>query len=109
MATKKLVIPAFATAQAEAAWFDRNRSRLETDLLRRLRAGETVSLSEALKRSAAKERSQLKPVTIRMPATDLAALRRLAQQKGLPYQTYMKMLLREALHRAGARRSKVHP
>ena len=37
------------------------------------------------------------PITLRIPKEDLATVRRLAAQKGLGYQTYLKMLLREAL------------
>lgn len=37
------------------------------------------------------------PVTLRIPKADLETARRLAAEKGLGYQTYIKMLLREAL------------
>jgi len=37
------------------------------------------------------------PVTLRIPREDLETARRLAARKGLGYQTYIKMLLREAL------------
>jgi hypothetical protein len=40
------------------------------------------------------------PVSIRIPASDLAKARDVAERKGLPYQTYIKMLLHEALARA---------
>ena len=35
----------------------------------------------------------------RVPADDLDRARRVAERKGLPYQTYMKLLLREGLNR----------
>lgn len=95
----KLMVPRFTSARAEAEWFDRNRRKLEADMSRRLRTGATVTLAKALAQSAAKEKTRLKPVTIRMQPDDLDAVRRLAEQKGLPYQTYIKVLLREALHR----------
>ena len=96
---RKLVIPRFESPSAEAEWFDKNRRELEADMSRRLRAGDTTTLPEALARSAAAEKARLKPVTIRMLPDDLDAARRLAVKKGLPYQTYIKMLLREALRR----------
>jgi len=34
-----------------------------------------------------------------MPLADLQAAREMAQKKGLPYQTYMKMLLHQALEK----------
>ncbi len=37
------------------------------------------------------------PVSLRIPAADLAKAREIAQRKGVPYQTYIKMLLHEAL------------
>jgi predicted DNA binding CopG/RHH family protein len=42
------------------------------------------------------------PVTLRIPKGDLEIARRLAAEKGLGYQTYIKMLLREALAKNAA-------
>jgi predicted DNA binding CopG/RHH family protein len=36
-------------------------------------------------------------VSLRVPETDLALARKQAEQKGLPYQTYIKSLLHETL------------
>jgi predicted DNA binding CopG/RHH family protein len=96
---RRLVVPGFASAGAEAEWFDRNRRTLEADMSRRLQAGDTKTLAQALAQSAAKEKAKLRPVTIRMLPDDLTTVRRLAAEKGLPYQTYIKVLLREALRR----------
>lgn len=41
----------------------------------------------------------LKTVTMRLPVPDLKIARDLAQDNGLAYQTYIKMLLHEALQR----------
>ena len=38
-------------------------------------------------------------VALRIPEADLALARKQAEQKGLPYQTYIKSLLHEALER----------
>jgi predicted DNA binding CopG/RHH family protein len=96
---RKIVLPRFDSPTAEAQWFDRNRARLEADMSRRLMAGDSTTLAQALATSTAKENAKLKPVTIRMQPYDLEAARRLAAEKGLPYQTYIKVLLREALRR----------
>jgi predicted DNA binding CopG/RHH family protein len=40
-----------------------------------------------------------KNITIRMPLADLERARKLSARKGLGYQTFMKMLLHEALVR----------
>jgi len=38
-------------------------------------------------------------LSIRLPEPDIALAQRLAESKGLPYQTYIKSLLQEALER----------
>jgi predicted DNA binding CopG/RHH family protein len=45
------------------------------------------------------ERRESRNITIRMPLADLQAAREMAREKGLPYQTYMKMLLHQALEK----------
>ena len=42
-------------------------------------------------------------LSIRLPEPDIALAQRLAESKGLPYQTYIKSLLHEALERERAR------
>lgn len=42
-------------------------------------------------------RGVARPTSLRLPAADIARARKLAARKGLPYQTYLKMLLHEAL------------
>ena len=44
-------------------------------------------------------RPVLQPISIRLPAPDIAAAQKLARKKGIPYQTYIKMLLHDALER----------
>jgi predicted DNA binding CopG/RHH family protein len=41
-------------------------------------------------------------LSIRLPEPDIALAQRLAESKGLPYQTYIKSLLHEALERERA-------
>jgi len=41
-------------------------------------------------------------LSIRLPEPDIALAQRLAQRKGLPYQTYIKSLLHESLAREQA-------
>jgi predicted DNA binding CopG/RHH family protein len=42
-------------------------------------------------------RPELKLISIRLSASDLAMANQLASRKGLPYQTYIKSLLHESL------------
>ena len=44
-------------------------------------------------------RSETRLISIRLSATDLLTANRLAAAKGLPYQTYIKSLLHEALEK----------
>jgi predicted DNA binding CopG/RHH family protein len=44
-------------------------------------------------------RPVLQPISIRLPAPDIAAAQKLARKKGIPYQTYIKTLLHDALKR----------
>jgi predicted DNA binding CopG/RHH family protein len=44
-------------------------------------------------------RPVLRPISIRLPAPDIAAAQKLARKKGIPYQTYIKTLLHDALER----------
>jgi predicted DNA binding CopG/RHH family protein len=40
-----------------------------------------------------------RPISIRLAAPDIAMAQQLARKKGVPYQTYIKMLLHDALER----------
>ena len=44
-------------------------------------------------------RAATKPVTIRMAVADVEAAQEIAQRRGVPYQTYIKGLLHQALDR----------
>jgi predicted DNA binding CopG/RHH family protein len=44
-------------------------------------------------------RPVLQPISIRLAAPDIAAAQTLARKKGIPYQTYIKTLLHDALKR----------
>jgi predicted DNA binding CopG/RHH family protein len=44
-------------------------------------------------------RPVLQPISIRLPAPEIATAQKLARKKGVPYQTYIKTLLHDALQR----------
>ncbi len=98
MAKRKLIIPKFASEAEDAQWHDRHRRELERALERRIREGSTLTLQQVA------ARVKLQPVTIRLPTEDIDTARGLAAQKGIGYQTYIKILLREALQREARRR-----
>ncbi len=95
---KQAVIPKFTSEAEEAAWWDAHRSEIEAEIRQRMKQKRPLTLGSLLQ---GEKPSQ--PVTLRIPTEDLEAARRLAARKGLGYQTYIKMLLREALAKnAGA-------
>jgi len=60
---------------------------------RRILEGSALTLQQAA------SRSKTRPVTLRLAATDIDLARTMAAQLGVGYQTYVKMLLHEALRR----------
>lgn len=92
MKMKQTVIPSFSSEAEEAAWWDRHRSEIEAQIRQRVRQKKPLTLHQLLQ---GEKPSQ--PVTLRIAKEDLEMARRLAARKGLGYQTYIKMVLREAL------------
>ena len=95
---KKVVVPKFTTEKEEAKWWDDRMDVVEKNLIRVLKTG-------AAKRGGPKrviqERRASRNITIRVAVADLERAQVQAAKKGLGYQTYMKMLLKEALDREG--------
>jgi predicted DNA binding CopG/RHH family protein len=89
---KQVAIPKFSSEVEEAAWWDAHRSEVEAEIRQRMKQKRPLTLNNLLQ---GKKPSQ--PITLRIPKEDLETARRLAARKGLGYQTYIKMLLREAL------------
>lgn len=88
-----LVIPKFGSEAEEAKWYQRHRRTIESAMERRIQEGSTLTLQQAA------ARARTRPVTLRLPTADIDMARGIAAEKGIGYQTYIKMLLREALRR----------
>ena len=96
---QKRVIPAFKSEAEEAGWWYKNRARLDKDLLEAAKKAELKRLDRAtLKARLAASRARA--VSIRLPENDIELARQQPAQKGLPYQTYIKSLLHQALQQA---------
>lgn len=93
MKKKKLVIPRFGSETEDARWHDEHKRQLESAMEQRIKDGETLTGRQAV------ARAELRPVTIRLATQDIDTARELAARKGIGYQTYIKLLLREALRR----------
>jgi predicted DNA binding CopG/RHH family protein len=92
LGARKLIVPKFRTEAEEAAWWYANRKKHAASLPDDMKR---VSIDDLKKRIA--ERSVTKPITIRLPEEDLSRARKLAAEKGIGYQTYLKMLIHEGL------------
>jgi predicted DNA binding CopG/RHH family protein len=87
----------FSSEAKEAEWWDARRPEVELEVRQRMRQKPTATLGKVIHGAKLSQ-----PVTLRIPKGDLEIARRLAAKKGLGYQTYIKMLLREALAKNAA-------
>ena len=99
----KRTIPNFKTEAEEADWWYKNRARLDRNLLDAAKKGALKRLDLATLK-ARLDRSKSRVVSIRLPETDLELARRQAAERGLPYQTYIKSVLHQALRQTRALR-----
>ena len=90
MATKTR-IPMFKSDKEEAEWWDEHPEVITELFLKARKEGKIKRLPVV--------RGATKSVTIRMPIGDIDAAQELAEKRGLPYQTYIKGLLHQALER----------
>ncbi len=91
--------PPFKTEAQEAEWWSKNQN-LIADRFEQAKAAGNLGKG-TLARVAHERASQAGPsptITIRLPEDDLARARTFAAEKGLRYQTYLKMLLHQALN-----------
>ena len=96
----KRKVPAFASEAEEAAWWYQNRNSHDAEFAAAVENGEAQVLTgeklrERIEAFKAKKPAQV--ISLRVAEADLAMARRQAEQKGLPYQTYIKSLLHETL------------
>ncbi len=84
----------FNSEKEEAEWWDKNSAFILEEFRRAQaegRLGHGRAMVKAIEKQAAKS------ITIRLDEGDLLLAKQQAKQKGLRYQTYLKMLLHEAL------------
>lgn len=91
--------PAFADEDAEAQWWASVDGR--TFLKKKAALNEKHKGSRLVANLNATKTVQ---IAIRLPAPDLARAREIADQKGIGYQTLLKMLVHEGLEREARRR-----
>ncbi len=99
---ERIVVPKFKTEAEEAQWRYDNREKVEDALINAMDNG-TVRRGTAHRLTS--EARASRNVTIRMAEADLDLARKQAEEKGLPYQTYIKSVLHEALVKRERRRA----
>jgi predicted DNA binding CopG/RHH family protein len=87
-----LIIPKFENEADEANWLYENREALGNEFTRAAQEG-------GIRQGTLKQRGAIAPTTIRLAPEDISRARVLAERRGLRYQTYLKMLIHEALER----------
>jgi predicted DNA binding CopG/RHH family protein len=89
---RKTTRPEFQSEAEEAQWWFDHREEFASDFKQALAEGN-------LRRGTVARRGITPTTTIRLDPDDVQRARTLAEAKGLRYQTYLKMLLHEALQR----------
>jgi hypothetical protein len=87
-----LTIPKFENETDEANWLYENRDGLANAFLQAAQEGR-------VRQGTLRQRGITPPTTIRLAPEDISRARTLAERRGLRYQTYLKMLIHEALER----------
>lgn len=88
--SEEFKVPKFKNESEEAQWWDSQGENIG-------RAFEQAAVEGSLRRGTAKRKGSTPTTTIRLEPTDIARARLQAERKGLRYQTYLKMLLKESL------------
>ena len=91
---EQMVVPKFKTEAEEAQWWYDNREKVEDALIHAMDNG-TIRRGTAQRLTS--EARASRNVTIRILEADLDLARKQADEKGLPYQTYIKSVLHEVL------------
>jgi predicted DNA binding CopG/RHH family protein len=86
----KMKAPKFRNESEEANWWASHQTQIVDEL-------ERAAAEGRLSRGSVARKGATPTTTIRLDQDDLSRARRQAERKGLRYQTYLKMLLREAL------------
>jgi predicted DNA binding CopG/RHH family protein len=103
MSKKTLRMPKFKSESEEADWWASpvGRAYLKQRSAEVQSKRATVSGSSLVAKLRRRDSVQ---IAIRLPGTDLAQARRIADRKGIGYQTLLKMLVHEGLAREARRR-----
>lgn len=91
---RKLNIPTFESKTDEARWFDSHRRELEDEMEMAIKQGRVT------RRLPVREERPV-AVTILLSRDDVDAARERAAEQGIQYQTYIRVLVHQALRQKG--------
>jgi predicted DNA binding CopG/RHH family protein len=94
--SKSKAIPEFKNEEDEARWYANNQSVLLKDFQEAAKAG-------TLGRGTLARRGLTPTTTIRLDPADIEIAKAQAEERGLRYQTYLKMIIHEALARSAGK------
>jgi predicted DNA binding CopG/RHH family protein len=92
---EKRVLPEFKSEAEEAKWWFENQDELDKDFAE-------AGAEGRLGRGTVARQGGIPTTTIRLDPGDITLAREQASKRGLKYQTYLKMLVHEALLKANA-------
>jgi hypothetical protein len=100
---KKFAFPKFKNESDEADWWasPAGRAFVSERFAATRKSGKKLVGSSLV---AALNKKSSVQIAIRLPETDLQRARKIAERKGIGYQTLLKMLVREGLQREARRR-----
>ena len=88
---KALKTPKFKNQGEEALWWEKSQSLLLNEFEQAAKVG-TLGRGTLMRR-----KGQTPTITIRLDPTDVELARAQAEERGLRYQTYLKMVIHQAL------------
>jgi predicted DNA binding CopG/RHH family protein len=92
MEQRRVTIPKFASEAEEAKWWFEHPDVLLAEF-------KSAAAEGRLGKGTAVRRAQTPTTTIRLDPADISKARAAAAKRGLRYQTYLKMLIHEALEK----------
>lgn len=95
-------LPKFESEAEEARWYADHREELQ-DYFGEPLPPNPMPLAERLGLTANKRKAATQHVPLRIALEDLDRAKALAARKGMPYQTFLKVLIHEGLAREEAR------
>ena len=95
--TSQHEVPKFETEAEEAQWWFDHQEKTALWMEKAAAEGQTTSLVEVVRKR--QRGGATRTVSIRIDPADITRARALDERRGLRYQTYLRMLLHEALER----------